>query len=91
MATRNSGKKVAAGITAAVILGSFSVVGIAAIAVGAITVSPTVTSGTTQNDGVQQDQLPVRRLACVQCWRYARRQLPLTRVSRLPVSACPFA
>lgn len=34
MATRNSGKKVAAGITAAVTRGSFSVVGIAAVVVG---------------------------------------------------------
>lgn len=56
MATRNSGKKVAAGITTVVALGSFSVAGIAALAVEAATTSHTVSSSTSQDEGTQQDQ-----------------------------------
>lgn len=56
MATRNSGKKVAAGITTVVALGSLSVAGIAALAVGAATTSDTVTSSTGQDEGTQQEQ-----------------------------------
>lgn len=58
MATRNSGKKVAAGITTVVALGSFSVAGIAAVAVGGATPGPTVTtpSSVSQDDGSTDDQ-----------------------------------
>lgn len=56
MATLNSGKKLAAGVTAVVALGSFSVAGISALAVGAATTSHTVTSSTSQDDGTEQDQ-----------------------------------
>lgn len=56
MATRNRGKKVAAGITTVVALGSFSVAGIAALAVGAATTSHTVSTSTSQDEGTQQDQ-----------------------------------
>ncbi|MEO8222413.1 MAG: hypothetical protein ABI563_16695 [Specibacter sp.] len=58
MATRNSGKKVAAGITTALALGSFSVAGIAVLAVDAATPSLTVTtpSNASQDDGSTDDK-----------------------------------
>lgn len=56
MATRNSGKKVAAGITTMVALGSFSVAGIAVLAIDGATTSNTVSSSTSQGEGTSQDQ-----------------------------------
>lgn len=58
MATRSSGKKVAAGITTVVALGSFSVAGIAAVAVDLATPSHAATSisSTGQDDGTSQEQ-----------------------------------
>ncbi len=56
MATRSSGKKVAASITAVVALGSFSVTGVAALAVGAATPSHTVAPSTVDDSGTTQNQ-----------------------------------